>query len=575
VKKAPTRPSVQGGRPAHARTRPGHDLDARFRSAAVVAAAVLALLVLQPPLYAQQVERGTPVGEWRQWGADDYGTRYSPLDQIDASNFSRLQVAWVWRGDNFSPGGPDPIMRSTPIYAEGKLFTVAGSRRAVAAIDPATGETLWTFREAPTKRYEDSMRKNYGKGVAYEVVDGRGRVYVITPAFFLWALDAETGRPVAEFGDDGVVDLITYLGPWEHDRDDGLPPEVGYITNSTPPVIVNGTVVIGNSHEQGYYQTRMENVPGNIMGFDMKTGRHKWTFNVIPGPGEVGHDTWLNDAWQYTGNVSAWAPMTADPELGLVYVGTDPPTVDYYGGFHPGDNLFSTTILALDAETGERRWHFQTVHHDIWNYDMPAQPNLLDVTIDGRPRKILAQTTKQSFVYVLDRETGAPIWPIEERPVPQSDVPGEWTSPTQPFPTWPLAYEMQGISEDDLIDFTPELRAQALEIASQYRLGPLFTPPMVTGQDGLIAAIHCPGANGGTNIPGGTVVDPETGILYTATQRGCSAPRLQPGTDIDPNANVDWVSVGPGGVGGPQGLPLVKPPYASITAIDMNTGEHL
>lgn len=548
---------------------------ARFRSAAVLSATVLTPLVLAPTLGAQQAERGTPFGEWRQWGADDFGTRYTPLDQIDASNFSRLQVAWTWRGDNFSPGGPDPIMRSTPIYAEGKLFTVAGTRRAVAAIDPATGETLWTFREAPTKRYEDSMRKNYGKGVAYDVVDGRGRIYLITPAFFLWALDAETGRPVAEFGDDGVVDLITYLGPWEHDREDGLPPEVGYITNSTPPVIVNGTVIVGNSHEQGYYQTRKENVPGNIMGFDVKTGRHKWTFNVIPGPGEVGHDTWLNDAWQYTGNVSAWAPMTADPELGLVYVGTDPPTVDYFGGFHPGENLFSTTILALDAETGERRWHFQTVHHDIWNYDMPAQPNLLDVTIDGRARKILAQTTKQSFVYVLDRETGEPVWPIEERPVPQSDVPGEWTSPTQPFPTWPLPYEMQGITEDDLIDFTPELRAQALEIASEYRLGPLFTPPMVSGQDGLTAAIHCPGANGGTNIPGGTVADPETGILYTATQRGCSAPRLQPGTDIDPNANVDWVSVGPGGVGGPQGLPLVKPPYASITAIDMNTGEHL
>ncbi len=526
---------------------------------------------------AQEVERGTPVGEWRQWGADNYGTRYSSLDQIDASNFEQLGVEWIWRGDNFSPGGPDPILRSTPIYADGRLYTVAGSRRSVAAIDPATGETLWTFREPETKRWRDSMRKNYGKGVAYEEVDGEGRIYLITPAFFLWALDAETGRPVDGFGDEGegVVDLISYLGPWEHDREDGLPSDVGYITNSTPPVIVNGTVVVGNSHEQGYYQTRRENVPGNIMGFDVKTGAHKWTFNVIPQPGEFGHETWLSDAWQYTGNVSAWAPMTVDPELGLVYVGTDPPTIDYFGGFHPGENLFSTTILALDAETGERRWHFQTVHHDIWNYDMPAQPSLLDVTIDGQPRKILAQTTKQSFVYVLDRETGEPIWPIEERPVPQTDVPGEWTSPTQPFPTWPEPYEMQGLGEDDLIDFTPELRAEALAIVSEFRMGPLFNPPMVSGEDGIEAAIHCPGANGGTNIPGGTVADPETGILYTATQRGCSAPRLQPGTDVDPQSNVDWVSVGPGGVRGPQGLPLTKPPFASITAIDMNTGEHL
>ncbi|MDZ7780083.1 MAG: PQQ-binding-like beta-propeller repeat protein [Gemmatimonadota bacterium] len=535
----------------------------------------LATTILATPLTGQTVERGTPTGEWRSWGADHYGTRYTPLDQIDADNFEELEVAWIWRGDNFSPNGPDRILRSTPVYADGKLFTVAGSRRTAAAIDPATGETLWIFREEPTKRYEDSMRKNYGKGVAYEEVDGQGRVYLITPAFFLWALDADTGRPVEEFGDKGVVDLITYLGPWEHDREDGLPPDVGYITNSTPPVIANGTVIVGNSHEQGYYQTRRENVPGNIMGFDAASGEHKWTFNVIPQEDEFGNDTWLSDAWQYTGNVSAWAPMTADPELGLVYVGTDPPTIDYYGGFHPGENLFSTTILALDTETGERRWHFQTVHHDIWNYDMPAQPNLLDVTIDGEPRKILAQTTKQSFVYVLDRETGEPIWPIEERPVPQSDVPGEWTSPTQPFPTKPAAYEMQGLTEDDLIDFTPELREEALEIVSEYRMGPLFNPPMVSGQDGLVAAIHCPGANGGTNIPGGTVADPETGILYTATQRGCSAPRLQPGTDVDPESNVDWVSVGPGGVRGPRGLPLVKPPYASITAIDMNTGEHL
>ena len=538
------------------------------------AAAALAAVVATPAL-GQQVERGTPVGEWHSWGADEYATRYSPLDQINPSNFEDLEVAWIWRGDNYSPGGPDPLLRSTPIYVDGKMYTVAGSRRTVISIDPATGETLWTFREPQTKRWEDSMRQNYGKGVGYAEVDGRGRIYLITPAFFLWALDAETGLPIENFGDDGQVDLLTYLGPWEHDREDGLPPEVGYITNSTPPLIVNNTVVVGNSHEQGYYQTRQENVPGNIMGFDITTGAHKWTFNVIPQEGEFGNDTWLSDAWKWTGNVSAWAPMSADPELGMVYVGTDPPTIDYYGGFHPGANLFSTTILALDAETGERQWHFQTVHHDIWNYDNPAQPNLLDVTIDGRERKILAQTTKQSFVYVLDRETGEPIWPIEERPVPTSTVPGEWTSPTQPFPTKPAPYEMQGLSEDDLVDFTPELNAEAREIASRYILGPLFTPPAVQDENGNGISIHCPGANGGTNIPGGTVADPETGIIYTSSQRGCSAPNLQPGVDVDPDSNVDWVSVGPGGVRGPQGLPLWKPPYASITAIDMNTGEHL
>ena len=519
--------------------------------------------------------RGTPRGEWRYWGADFYGTRYTPLDQITSENFEDLEVAWIWRGDNFSPGGPDPLLRSTPIYVKGRLYTVAGTRRTAVAIDPATGETLWIFREKPTKRWEDSMRKNYGKGVSYWEVDGKGRIYLVTPAFFLWALDAETGRPVESFGEGGVVDLLDYLGPWEHDREKGLPPEVGYITNSSPPMVVNGVVVVGNSHEQGYYQTRRANVPGNIMAFDAASGAHKWTFHVIPQEGEFGNDTWLSDAWKYTGNVSSWAPMTADPELGLVYIPTDPPTIDYYGGFHPGANLFATSILALDVETGERRWHFQTVHHDIWNYDNPVQPVLMDVVVDGRPRKVLVQTTKQAFAYVLDRETGEPIWPIEERPVPESDVPGEWTSPTQPFPTKPAPYEMQGLTEDDLIDFTPELRAEALEIVKNFRLGPLFNPPMVSGQDGLEASIHCPGANGGTNIPGGTVVDPETGILYTASQRGCSAPRLRPGTDVDPDSDVRWVSVGPGGVRGPQGLPLWKPPYSSITAIDMNTGEHL
>ena len=550
---------------------PFHD-STRPRIATVSGVAMLALALAS----AQAAQAQTnPDGEWRYWGADASSSRYSPLDQIDASNFEDLEVAWTWRGDNFGPEA-DPLLRATPIYANGVLYSVAGSRRTAMAIDPATGETLWTFREAPTKRWEDSMRKNYGKGVAYEEIDGRGVIYLVTPAFFLHALDAETGRPIETFGDHGTVDLLDDLGPWEHDREDGLPPEVGYITNSSPPIVVNGTVVVGNSHEQGYYQFMKENVPGNILGYDAKTGAHKWTFNVIPQEGEFGNDTWENDAWQYTGNVSAWAPLSADPGLGLVYVVTDPPTIDYFGGFHPGDNLFATSILALDVETGERRWHFQTVHHDVWNYDNPTAPNLVDITVDGEQIPALVQTTKQSWAYVFNRETGEPVWPIEEREVPQSDVPGEKLSPTQPFPTRPAPYEMQGITEDDLIDFTPELKAEALEIASQFRLGPIFNPPSLeNAPDGTQASIHCPGANGGANIPGGAAVDPETGILYVASTKGCSAPRLIPGTDVDPDSNVDWVSVGPGGVRGPDGLPIFKPPYGRITAIDLNTGEHL
>ena len=534
--------------------------------AAVLTLAVALPLAAPSALSAQQAE-------WRHWGADASSTRYAPFDQIDATNFNDLEVAWMWRSDNFSPE-PEPLLRATPIYVNGTLYSVAGSRRTAVAIDPETGETIWTFREPYTRRWEDSMRKNYGKGVAYAEPGGRPTIYLVTPGFFLHALDPMTGVPIESFGKKGKVDLLGDLGHWKHHPEDGLPPEIGYITNSSPPIVVNGVVVVGNSHEQGYYQTMQENVPGNILAYDADTGAHLWTFNVIPREGEFGNDTWENDAWKHTGNVSAWAPLSADPELGLVYIVTDPPPVDYYGGFHPGNNLFATSILALDIQTGERRWHFQTVHHDVWNYDNPTAPNLVDINVDGRAVKAIVQTTKQGWAYVLDRETGKPVWPIEERAVPQSDVPGEQLSPTQPFVTRPAPYEMQGITEDDLIDFTPELRAQALEIVSNFRMGPLFNPP--AREDGPGGpSIHCPGANGGANIPGGAAVDPTTGVLYVASTRGCSAPRLVPGVDVDPDSNVEWVSVGPGGVRGPRGLPITKPPYGTITAIDLNTGDHV
>ena len=549
---------------------------------ALVALAAAVMLCATPALFAQEhTNAGTENGEWRYWGGDAASSRYSPLDQITAENFEDLEVQWVWKGDNYGPS-VDNILRSTPIYVNGRLYGVAGQRRTVVAIDPATGETLWTFREPPTKRWEKSMRKNYGKGVAYSDVDGEGRIYVVTPAFFLHALDPDTGYPIENFGNNGTVDLLADFG-YEYDPYDGIPQDVGYITNSSPPIVVNGTIVVGNAHEQGYHQTRRENVPGHILAYDAKTGAHKWKFNVIPQPGEFGHDTWESDAWSYTGNVSAWAPMSADPQLGLVYVVTDPPTNDHWGGFHPGDNLFATTILALDADTGERRWHFQTVHHDIWNYDNPTAPSLLDVLIDGERVPILAQTTKQSFAYVLNRETGEPIWPIEEREVPESTIPGEQTSPTQPFPTRPAAYEVQGITEDDLIDFTPELRQQAIEVVADYQMGPLFNPPLHRDNAlGKRSALLCPGGNGGTNIQGGTVTDPETGILYTASIRSCGARFLIPGAEADATYEnpigttlMDWASGTGAGAPRVQGLPIWKPPYGRITAIDMNNGDHL
>ena len=533
---------------------------------------VAVVLCLTQPLAAQ---------EWTHWGADSRSSRYSPADQINRENFEDLEVAWVWRGDNFGPS-VDYILRATPIYVDGKLYTVAGQRRTVVAIEPATGETLWTFREPTTKRWEYSMRKNYGKGVAFSEVDGQGRIYLVSPAFNLHALHANNGRPVEQFGNEGMVDILDDFG-YPHDPNLGIPLETGYVTSSSPAIVVNGVIVIGNTHQQGYYQTRRENVPGHIMAYDAKTGEFLWKFNIIPQPGEFGHDTWENDAWSYTGNVSTWAPLSADPELGLVYFATDPPTNDFYGGFHPGANLFSTTIMAVDVKTGKRAWHFQTVHHDIWNYDNPTAPTLVDITQNGEKIPVLVQTTKQAFAYVLNRKTGEPIWPIEERPVPQTTVPGEKTSPTQPFPTKPAAYDKQGLTEDDLIDFTPELRAEAVEVIKKFKTGPLFNPPLHRdNSDGYVGSLHCPG--GATNIMGGAAVDPETAILYVASVAGCSSPNLVPGEEMDdPDKEfktgktvMRWVS-GPRAFGrmSVQGLSILKPPYGKITAIDLNTGEHL
>ena len=555
------------------------------------------MLFLVSSAHAQT--QGTENGEWRYIGGDVWHTRYSPLDQVTADNFEDLEIAWVWRGDNYGSTTLG-VSRSTPIYVDGLLYTVAGERRTVIAIDPATGETVWTYREPHTTRVNRGMRNGYGKGVAYAEVDGRGVIYVITPAFFLHALDAKTGRPLEDWGqsiqlpdfpDSGVVDLLPDLisdwGPWQswdgvYDADFGIPRELGHITSSSPPIVVNGVVVVGNSAEQGYNQTRIENVPGDIMGYDARTGEHLWKFHVIPRPGEFGHDTWENDAWEWTGDVSSWAPISADPERGLVFVPTNPPTIDFYGGFRPGDGLFGTSVIALDVQTGERAWHFQTVHHDIWNFDNPTAPVVMNVTVDGRPREIVVQTTKQGWAFTFDRETGEPIWPIEERPVPQSEVPGEQLSPTQPFPTKPAAFEMQGLTEDDLIDFTRELRTEALQIVENYRLGPIFNPPIERGHSsGLRSFVSCP--SGASNIFGPTSADPETGILYVSTLRGWRSENSVPGAAIDLPEDIkttgrtiaEFAVLNRGDFRGPQGLPIFKPPYSRIVAIDMNTGEHL
>lgn len=525
--------------------------------------------------------------EWFTLGGDYAHTRYTPADEITADNFEDLEVVWEWDGSSYNGQSG----RSTPTYVDGKLFTVSGARRHVVAIDPKTGETIWSYRLPNTGRWEYSMRASYGKGIGYSRINGKGVVYISTPGFFLVALDAETGAPLDGFGGQvpvdgfpatGVVDMLADLGH-PYDPYDGIPLEVGYITTSSPPIVVNDTVVVGNSAEQGYLQARVENVPGDILAYDRVSGDFKWKFNVIPKPGEYGNETWENDAWQWTGDVSSWAPLSADPENNIVYVPTNPPTIDYYGGFRPGDGLFGTSLIALDTDTGERRWHFQTVHHDVWNYDNPAAPIQLDLNIPGRGKiSSVSQVTKQGFVYAFDRLTGEPIWPMEERAVPASEVPGEKLSVTQPFPTLPPPFEMQGLSEEDLIDFTPELRREALEVMTNYDMGPLFNPPIHSeNAAGKISSAMCPGDGGGANINNPPVADPTSGFLYVASRKACSWQRIIPGDEADARIDMPTGSTFAAYANGPRpraprlrsGLPYFKPPYSTITAYDMNTGE--
>ena len=575
-------------------------MSASFRTVprqAVGAASLLAGLLATPVLGGAQ-DRGNPHGEWRYQSADSWGTRYSPANEIDARNVGDLEVAWVWRADNFGPE-VDYQMKSTPTYVDGILYTVAGQRRTVAAIDPGTGETIWTYREPHTTRWERSMRQNYGKGVAYAEIDGRGVIYYTSPAYFLHALDAKTGRPLegfgmpvplGGFGEAGTVDMIPDLvadwGPWlnldePYDPDYGIPRELGFITTSSPPIVVDDVVVVGNSAEQGYNQTRIENVPGDILAYDARTGDFKWKFHVIPRPGEIGHETWLNDAWQWTGDVSSWAPMSADRERGIVYIPTNPPTIDYFGGFRPGNNLFGTSVIALDVQTGERVWHFQTVHNDQWNYDLPNVPIIADLEVSGVQVPAVIQTTKTGLIFAFDRETGEPIWPIEEVPVPQTELPGNWTARTQPIPTWPEPFEPLGLPEEDVVDFTPELRAEALEIMGQYRVGGPFLPRLqVDHNTGVEDNIRC---YGGLNITNPATMDPTTGIMYVPSSRRCSGGFVIPGHQADEPDNPkttgttisEWVAGPGGGMPRVQGLPIWKPPYARLSAYDMNTGERI
>ena len=540
-------------------------LTTRVGAASAVCAAALLLVATSASPAIPFAQRGPADGEWPSYGGDPASTQYAPLDQINRHNVGDVEIAWQWTGRNFGPR-PESRSATTPLMVGGVLYATAGSRRAVVAIDPATGETLWTHRLDEGDRGTRAPRKNSGRGVAYWSPGGSregARVFVITPGFHLVALNARSGLPMQEFGEDGVVDLMIGLRG-------GIPP-VGRIGSSSPPVVVGDVVVVGSAQEIGTTPDLKRNIKGDVRGFDARTGELLWTFHTIPEPGEPGHDTWQEGSAEYTGNAGVWAPFSADPELGYVYLPVEAATSDLYGGHRPGDNLFSSSLVCLEARTGRRVWHYQLIHHDIWDWDTPAAPILVDITADGRPIRAVVQVTKQSWAYVFDRVTGEPVWPIEERPVPQSDVPGEWTSPTQPHPTRPAPFDRHGFSEDDLIDFTAELKASALELVKNYRMGPIFTPPsLVEAPDGTQGTLMLPNVVGGGNWEGGAV-DPETGMLYVGSFTNPTVLGVQP-TDPERSDVAYWSA---GRVPNlPGGLPIVKPPWGRITAIDLNTGEH-
>ena len=520
-------------------------------------------------------QTGTISGEWRTYGGDLGSTRYVPHDQINAQNFGTLQVAWRFKTDVFGVR-PDYNLQTTPLMINGVLYATVGARRDAVAIDAVTGELLWMYRIDEGKRAAAAPRQLSGRGVAYWT-DGKGdeRIFMVTIGYQLVSLEAKTGIPVRTFGRNGVLDL-------KQNNDQVLDPITGEIGVNTGPIVAKDVVIVGAAHRAGGAPRSKTNAKGYIRGFDVKTGKRLWIFHTIPMPGEFGNETWEKDSWSYSGNTGVWGPFSVDEELETVYLPVELSTGDYYGGHRPGDNLFTESLVAVDLHTGKRKWHFQFVHHGVWDFDLPCAPILADVAIDGKPMKIVAVPSKQGFVYVFDRRTGHPVWPIIERPVEQTTVPGEKTSPTQPFPTKPPPFELQGIQEKDLIDFTPEILAEAKKVAANIKLGPLFTPPILRGQGGKIGTAYI--ANG-ANWPGGSY-DPETGIMYVFSN---SLTRLIVLANDPKRSDMDFINAGGGGDAGGggafpgcnlmpcaitvQGLPFVKPPWGRITAIDLNKGE--
>ena len=564
----------------------------RFFVSAIVAAIVLGAA-------SGSAQRGrrpsTAQGEWPTYGGDLASSKYSPLDQINGGNFARLRVAWrvktpdavlsmtLPNGAEWTAGaaaifaelsrvnpkrwrdGQPPFVsnfKATPLMVGGTLY-LNSPLSVAAAYDAKTGAVRWVYNPKSYEAGTTTMTARWNqRGVGYWSDGAEERIYWGTGDGYLIAVDAKTGRPVAGFGANGRVDLMEGLPRARRGERDYLN-ALTYSVQS-PPFVVGDLVVTPASISS--LVTKKEQIPGWIRAFDARTGKARWTFKTIPASGEYGVETWEDNSWAYSGKVTAWSMFSADEELGHLYVPTNTVAPDYYGGHRLGDNLFAESVLALDLATGKRIWHFQTVHHGLWDYDNPAAPNLVDVTVGGRRIKALAQITKQGFVYTFDRITGMPVWPIEERPALPSHVPGERAAPTQPFPTRPAAFEYQGATLDDLVDFTPEIRAMAVKAVQGFTLGPLFTPPATEG------TIQRPGTTGGGNWSG-AAVDPETGMLYVPSRQGWSVNRVVP-PEPELKSNLRYVQRARGSPTMPGGLPLFKPPYSRMTAIDMNTGAH-
>jgi quinoprotein glucose dehydrogenase len=526
------------------------------------------LLLVSLLASAAHAEPSTKNGEWPYYGGDAASSKYSPQSQIDASNVNKLQVAWTWDSPddalaaNKTTRERPGYFKATPIMIGGVLYT-STSFGQVAAIEAHSGKTLWVFDPqaySVGRRPANSGWQN--RGVAYwQSKDAQDkRILIAIGTGELIAVNATNGALVKSFGKEGRVDLLAALVSKEDERR-----VIGF---NAPPMVIDDVVVLGNTV---YDRPQSATMPaGHIQAFDIRTGAAKWIFHTVPQKKEPGVETWENDSWKYTGNTNAWSMFSADQQLGIVYIPTGTPTNDYYGGHRKGNNLYAESLLAIKADTGKLLWHFQGVHHGLWDYDFPAAPNVVDIKVDGKNIKAVAQVSKQGFTYVFDRVTGKPVWPIEERPVPQSIVPGEQTSATQPFPTKPPPFARQGVTENDLIDFTPELRAAAIEIVKEYTMGPLFSPPTVAGENGKKGTLQVPSAAGGANW-GGAAFDPDTGNLFIESANILGLAVVSKGDPTKDQAN--YLVGSPTGPRGPEGLPLTKPPYGAVTAIDLNRGE--